>query len=116
MADVRISELPAANPLDGTEILEIVQSGVNKQTTVADIAAEVEALGQYSQLVGDGVSVNITVTHNLNSRKVHVTTRRSTTPWDEVIVDNEATSLNTITLKFGAVAPASNTFECTVSK
>lgn len=116
MADTKISDLPAANPLDGSEILEIVQSGVNKLVSIAEIAAEIEALGQYSQLVGDGSNVNITVTHNLNTRELHVTTRRATTPWDEVIVDNEATTVNSITLKFGAIAPASNSFRVTVSK
>ncbi len=113
---VRISELPLVNPLDGSEVLEVVQSGVNKQVSIAEIATEIEALGQHSTLVGDGVAVNIVVTHNLNSRKLHVTVRRATTPWDQVIVDNEANSLNAITLKFGAVPPGVNGFECTVSK
>jgi len=38
MADVKISNLPAATtPLAGTEVLPIVQSGTTKKTTVADI-------------------------------------------------------------------------------
>jgi len=116
MADVKISDLVAATALTGTELFEIVQGGVSKSITTAKIADEVEALGQYSSLVGDGVAVNISVNHNLNSRNVHVSVRRSTTPWDQVIVDNEATTVNSITLKFGATAPNTDSFIATVSK
>lgn len=35
---VKISELPAASTLDGSELLEIVQTGSSKQTTAQDIA------------------------------------------------------------------------------
>jgi hypothetical protein len=38
MANKKISELPLAGTLDGTEKVEIVQSGTNKQTTTQDIA------------------------------------------------------------------------------
>lgn len=38
MADKKISELTAAGALTGAEILELVQGGVNKQTTTQDIA------------------------------------------------------------------------------
>jgi hypothetical protein len=40
MADVKISALPASTtPLDGTEVLPIVQSGVTKQVSVANLTA-----------------------------------------------------------------------------
>lgn len=38
MADLKISELPAADPLDGTELVPIVQGGLNKSVTTQDIA------------------------------------------------------------------------------
>lgn len=38
MADLKISELSAAGALDGSELVEVVQSGVNVQTTTQDIA------------------------------------------------------------------------------
>lgn len=39
MANARISELPAATvPLDGTELLEIVQGGINKRVAKSDVA------------------------------------------------------------------------------
>lgn len=38
MASKKISELTAASALTGTELVEVVQGGVNKQTTTQDIA------------------------------------------------------------------------------
>ena len=37
MADLKISQLPAAAALTGTELVELVQSGGNVQTTAADL-------------------------------------------------------------------------------
>lgn len=39
MADKKVTELAAAGALDGSELVEAVQGGVNVQTTTADIAA-----------------------------------------------------------------------------
>lgn len=41
MADQKISAMPAASTLDGTEITPIVQSGVNKQVTAANYVSQV---------------------------------------------------------------------------
>lgn len=41
MADQKISAMPAASTLDGTEITPIVQAGVNKQVTAAEFVSEV---------------------------------------------------------------------------
>jgi hypothetical protein len=41
MADTKISAMPAAATLDGTEITPIVQSGVNKQVTTASYVSQV---------------------------------------------------------------------------
>lgn len=38
MADLKISELTAASSLTGAELVEVVQGGVNKQTTTQNIA------------------------------------------------------------------------------
>lgn len=116
MALKKISDLPVADTLIGTELLEVTQGGVSKQASISLLATQVEALGQHSQLVGDGTNVNITVAHNLNTRNVHVTVRRATSPWDQVMCDNEANDVNQITLKFGAIAPATDAFMVTVSK
>lgn len=45
-----------------------------------------------------------TVTHNLGTRNVMVQIREAMSPYGEVIVDNEATTTNTVTVTF-AVAP-----------
>ena len=37
MPNLPISQLPAGNPLDGTELFAIVQDGVTKYTTVQNI-------------------------------------------------------------------------------
>lgn len=56
MANVRISELPAATlPLTGAEIVPVVQSGVTKQTTAASVGAGVVNVKAYGA-VGDGVA------------------------------------------------------------
>ena len=40
MADVKISQLPVATtPLDGTEVLPIVQSATTKQVSIANVTA-----------------------------------------------------------------------------
>lgn len=39
MADIKISDLPVASALAGTELLPLVQGGVTKQATVADFLA-----------------------------------------------------------------------------
>lgn len=41
MADQKISAMPAASTLDGTELTPIVQAGVNKQITTAEYVSEV---------------------------------------------------------------------------
>ena len=49
MADTKISAMTAASlPLDGTELVPIVQGGDNKKTTVADVAAVNVAYGAWS--------------------------------------------------------------------
>jgi hypothetical protein len=49
MADTKISAMTAAVlPLDGTELVPIVQSGDNKKTTVADVIAYNRAYGAWS--------------------------------------------------------------------
>jgi hypothetical protein len=52
------------------------------------------------------------VTHNLNTRDVVVMVRDASTH-DEILVDVQMTSVNTVTLTF-AVAPASNAYKVVV--
>jgi hypothetical protein len=49
MADTKISAMTAAAlPLDGTELVPIVQSGNNRKTTIADVIAYNRAYGAWS--------------------------------------------------------------------
>lgn len=57
MASKKISELTAAGALTGTELVEVVQGGVNKQTTTQDIAdlGGGGGGGTVESVTGDGV-------------------------------------------------------------
>lgn len=49
---MRISELPAATPTsDETELVVVVQGGVTKKMTIADLNAQRQALGLYIKTV-----------------------------------------------------------------
>ena len=49
MADTKISDMTAATlPLDGTELVPIVQGGVNKKTTTGDLAEVYRSYGAWS--------------------------------------------------------------------
>jgi len=64
---------------------------------------------KYTVDIGDGSNTSYTVTHNFNTRDVDVAVRRNSGAYDYVIVDTEATTVNTVTVRF-ATAPASNAF------
>jgi hypothetical protein len=68
---------------------------------------------KFSQLVGDGSATSIAVTHNLNSRSVHVQVYQASGTFDVVDCEVELTSVNQATLKFNT-APAIDAYEVTV--
>lgn len=74
--------------------------------------AEPLAATTFVQTIGNGSATSITVTHNLNTRNVLVSVKRSST-YAEVEVDVVATTVNAVTLTF-ATAPASNEFFVTI--
>lgn len=115
MADIKISELLAAGSIVAVDFLEIVQTATNKKATMAQLGAYFLTLGKYSTVVGDGSATNISITHNLNSRNLHVSLRRAVAPFEEFAVDNEATTANSILLKFGAVAPTPGQYVVTIT-
>ena len=67
------------------------------------------AVLKYSAAVGNGSDTTIVVTHNLGTRDVLVSVRQAASPYAQVIVENEATDTNTVTLKF-ATAPTSGQY------
>tara|TARA_R110000868_G_scaffold95726_1_gene263136 strand:- start:1883 stop:2434 length:552 start_codon:yes stop_codon:yes gene_type:complete len=57
MADKKISALTAAStPLDGTEVLPIVQSGVTKKTSVASLSSYAPAFSAYQSVAQTGLT------------------------------------------------------------
>lgn len=58
MADLKISDMDPAAALDGTELLEIVQSGVNVRTTTQDISGQhLDTIGYVSDTLTPGVEL-----------------------------------------------------------
>jgi hypothetical protein len=68
---------------------------------------------RYSVNFGDGTNTSYTITHNLNTRDVHVAVYRNSGNYDEVFCDVEHTSTTSITLKF-STAPTSNQYRAVV--
>jgi hypothetical protein len=71
--------------------------------------------GSYAANVGDGTATSITVTHSLGTRDVAVTLYTNSSPYDEVLVDSERTTTDTVTLKFSE-APTSNQYRVVIRK
>ncbi len=68
---------------------------------------------KYTTNIGDGSATQYTVTHNLNTRDVHVAVYRNSGNYDEVFVDIEHTTVNAVTIRFSS-APSSNAFRVVV--
>jgi len=68
----------------------------------------------FAQLVGDGSSQTIAVTHNLGTKFLHVTVFRNSGVFVEVQPEVQHTDNNTITLRF-TPAPALNEFYVVIS-
>lgn len=88
----------------GTDDLRIV--------TPLKLATWSGRIKKYAVSIGDGSATSYTITHNLNSRDVHVTIYNNST-YDEVLTDVAHTTVNTLTLVF-ATAPASNAYRVVV--
>ena len=81
MAGIKISDLPTASTLTGTETIAVVQSSSTKSTTVGDIAAAVS---------GDFV----TNTQYAATSGASVVVSTSSATWDGVYTDYQSTSAN----------------------
>lgn len=81
--------------------------------TPLKLATYAGRLRRVSQTIGDGSATQYTITHNLNTRDVHVSVFRTSGAFDEVLVDKEATTVNSVTIRFAA-APALNAFRVVV--
>lgn len=90
-----------------------VGAGTGISVAADAVSVDSTVVRQYATAIGDGSTTNIVVTHNLGTRDVQVTVRNASTPWEQVLVDNEATTTNTVTIKF-ASAPTSGQYRAIV--
>lgn len=109
---VKISALPAASALAGTEVLPVVQSATTKGATIDQIVAY-GGVKKFAANIGDGTNVSYTVTHSIGTRDVQATVYRNATPYDEVIVDVQHTDVNNLTFVF-STPPTSNQFRVVI--
>jgi hypothetical protein len=70
--------------------------------------------GTYGANVGNGSSATFILTHNLNTRDVHVAFYDNTT-YNEVVADVQATSVNTVTVSF-TNPPTLNQYRVVIKK
>jgi hypothetical protein len=77
-------------------------------------ASYVVNTNSYTTNIAGGSSTE-TITHNLNSRDVHVTVYRNSSPWDAILCDTQRTTVNAVDLIF-AYVPTAAQFRVVVSK
>lgn len=101
-----IAELATQAETDaGTDDLRIV--------TPLKLATWAGRIRKFSQTIGDASATSIAVTHNLNTRQLHVGVFQDSGTFDMVDCEVELTSVNSATFKFNA-APALNALRVTI--
>lgn len=112
--DARIANVTAGAPAALDTLNELAAALGNDPNFATTITNLINARAKtYSQDVGDGSTTAIVVTHNLNTRDVQVNLRMTGAPYTEVMVENEATTVNTVTLRFGT-APTTGQYRVTI--
>lgn len=100
---------------EGTAADQIWMLTTNNPIVVGTTVLTFKLLGgqPFTQLIGDGVTQTIVVTHSLN-KEVSVTVYRNSAPFVEVQPEVRHTDLNTTTFRF-TPAPALNEFKVVIS-
>lgn len=90
-------------------------AGTDDQTMVtpAKLAAYAGRLRKVSQSFGDGSATQYDITHNLGTRDVAVAIYRTSSPYDEVVMDVGHLDTNTVRITASA-APTSNQFRAVI--
>lgn len=90
-------------------------SVANKTVTPVTLLAAAFRVRKVSADIGDGSATLFTVTHNLGTRDVEVSVRRNSGLFDFILVDTEATTTNTVQVRFAAgFVPTTNQFRAIV--
>lgn len=88
--------------------------GLFASANAAAARAHIEAAqAPYTINIGNGSATDFTITHNRNTRNVKVVVRENASPWAEVFTINEATTVNTVTVRF-STPPTTNQYTVTV--
>lgn len=112
--DARVAVLAAGAPAALDTLDELANALGDDPNFAATVTALINARAKtFSQDIGDGTTTAIVVTHNLNTRDVDIVVRQTGSPYGQVWVENEATTLNTVTLRFG-MAPTTGQYRVTV--
>lgn len=90
-----------------------VSYGGTGATDAAGAKTNLGFITRYATDIGDSTSTDIVITHNLNTRDATVQVREAGSPYEQVNVDVEYTTTNTVTLRF-AIAPAVNAYRAIV--
>jgi hypothetical protein len=109
---VKFSGFTAAAAPASSDQLVGLQGGANVRWTMAQLQAIFGA--SFAANFGDGASISYVINHNLATRDVSVTVYRNSTPWDEVVVDVQHTSTNSVTLSGFTIPPTANQFRVVV--
>jgi hypothetical protein len=84
-----------------------VGAGTGIVVNADDVAVDTAVVVRKSSGALTGGATSEVLTHNLNTRDVDVTIRNNASPYEEVEVEVEATSVNTVTIRAAANLPAS---------
>jgi hypothetical protein len=93
-------------------------AGINDTTVItpkklSKVLEGLSGIKKYTQLIGDGTSTSIAVTHSIGSVSVIPSIHRSIAPFDEVFTEIKITSDNIITFVFNS-PPAINQYVVTI--
>lgn len=112
--DARVANVVGAAPAALDTLVELSAALGNDANFAGTVTTQLATKAtKYSADVGNGSLTSIVITHNLNTRDVIVQLRLTGTPYTGVEVEWEATSVNTLTLKF-ATAPTTAQYRVTV--
>ena len=102
-----------ASIIVGTDDIGVGFAGTGAAVTAARSDHQHDATYNKTFAVDCAANVLTTVTHNFNTRDVSVTVYRTTTPWDNVEVDVERSTVNTVEVRF-ATAPTAGAYRIVV--